>query len=94
MDIFRIIGMVAVAVGALGLLTFLYYIARGFVLACDFILWQYTITKQSKPDVKFELGIFFKGVMENWVDLIDYNPANTSFTIGQSTWTGFRSWKK
>ena len=93
MELFKYIGMVAVAVGTFGLLTIVYQIAKGFVLACDFIMWQYTIAKQSKPDVKFELGTFFKGVMENWVDLICYDPANSSYNIGSSTWKGFRSWK-
>ena len=93
MNVFEIIGMIAVGILALCLLAVLYTIVKAFVLAADFIMWQYTITKQSKPDTKFSVRIFVRGVMKNWVDMLDYNPEYTSYSIGDSTWKGFRTWK-
>ena len=94
MDIFRIIGMVAVGIGALGVLWVLYHIVRGFILACDFVIWQYAMTKQSKPELKFELRVFFRGVMKNWTDMIGYTPDSFTCQIGSSEWQGFGSWRQ
>ena len=93
MDIFRIIGMIAVGIGALGVLWVLYHVIRGFILACDFVIWQYTMTKQRKPELKFELRVFFRGVGKNWVDMIGYTPDSFTCRIGSSEWQGFGSWR-
>ena len=70
MDIFRLIGQIAVGVGALGVLWVLYHIVRGVILACDFVIWQFYMTKQRKPDLKFDVRLFLRGVGKNWVDMI------------------------
>ena len=94
MDIFRIIGMIAVAVGAVGVLWVVYHVVRGLVLAADFVMWQFAQTKKKNPDLKFEFGLFFRGVKKNWVDMIGYTPDSFTCQIGSSTWQGFGSWRK
>ena len=94
MDVFRIIGQVAVGIGALGVLWVLYHIVRGFVLACDFVLWQYTVTKRSDPELKFSVLVFLRGVGKNWVDMIGYTPDSFSCELKGSVWQGFGSWRR
>ena len=94
MDIFRLIGQIAVGVGALGVLWVLYHIVRGVILACDFVVWQFYMTKQRKPDLKFDVRLFLRGVGKNWVDMIGYTPESFTCQIGSSVWQGFGSWRK
>ena len=94
MDIFRIIGIIAVSIGAVGVLWVVYHIVRGLVLAGDFVMWQFHMTKQKNPDLKFEFRLFFRGVRKNWVDMIGYTPESFTCQIGSSTWQGFGSWRR
>ena len=89
MDIFRIIGIIAVGIAVFGLLITFYHIVRGFVLACDFVLWQLYTARQNDPTIKFEFGKFFRGVGKNWVDMIGYTPESFTCQRGSSIWSGY-----
>ena len=94
MDLFRIVGMIVVAIGAFGLLVVLYQIIRGFVLACDFVMWQYYTTKRDFPELEFSIFTFFRGVIKNWIDMIGYTPDSFTCELKGNTWNGFGSWWK
>ncbi len=93
MEIFKYIGMFAVALGAFGILVVVYQLIRAVFLAHDFIMWQYAMSKQSNPSLKFEFKIYFRGIRKNWVDMIGYTPDSFTCRIGSSEWQGWRSWK-
>ena len=93
MEIFKYIGMFAVAIGVIGIACVLYSLVRAVFLAHDFVMWQFYCTKQSDPDLKFEFGLYFKGIRKNWVDMIGYTPDSFTCRIGSSEWQGWRSWK-
>lgn len=89
MDIFRIIGMIVVAFGVIGIVWVVYDIVRGLVLACDFVLWQLYMARQNNPEIKFEFGKFFRGIGKNWVDMIGYTPESFTCQIKDKVWSGF-----
>jgi hypothetical protein len=93
MEIFTYIGMFAVAVGAIGIASVLYSLVRALFLAHDFIMWQYAMSKQSNPSLKFEFRLYFKGIRKNWIDMIGYAPDDFTCRIGSSEWRGWRTWR-
>ena len=94
MNFFEIVGVIAVSLLAFGAACVVYHLLRAVVLAHDFIMWQYAMSKQSNPNLKFEFKIYFRGIAKNWFDMIGYTPESFTCQIGTSEWKGFRSWKK
>lgn len=94
MNFLEITGCITLGAIAVFLLWVAYHIVRGFVLSCDFILWQYSTTKRNDPDLKFSIGIFLGGVVKNWVDMIGYTPDSFSCEMKGSVWQGFGSWRQ
>ncbi len=93
MEIFAYVGMVAVAIGAFGIAVIVYHLIRAVFLAHDFVMWQYTMSRQSNPALKFEFRLYFRGIRKNWIDMIGYTPDSFTCRIGSSEWQGWRSWK-
>lgn len=94
MNFLEIIGCITLGAIALFLLWVVYHIVRGFVLACDFVLWQFAMTKKQKPDLKFQFQLFFRGVIKNWIEMIGYTPDSFTCQMGSSEWQGFGSWRQ
>jgi hypothetical protein len=93
MEIFAYVGMVAVAIGCIGIAIVVYHLIRAVFLAHDFVMWQYTMSRQSNPSLRFEFKIYFRGIAKNWIDMIGYEPGDFTCRIGSSEWSGWRSWK-
>ncbi len=93
MNFLEIVGMLTVSVAAIGLLCVIYSLVRAVFLAHDFVMWQYAMSKESNPNLKFEFGLYFRGIAKNWIDMIGYTPDSFTCRIGQSEWQGWKSWK-
>jgi hypothetical protein len=93
MEIFAYIGMVAVGMGIFGIACVLYSLIRALFLAHDFIMWQYAMSKESNPDLKFEFKLYFRGIAKNWIDMIGYTSDSFTCRIGSSEWSGWRTWR-
>ena len=94
MNFLEIIGSITLGAIAVFLVWVVYHIVRGFVLACDFVMWQFWLTKRKNPDLKFSILIFFGGVVKNWLEMIGYTSESFTCTMDGSEWQGFGSWRK